>query len=238
MTTPPRRTLKGLVNTDPHVVRWLKSFAEFGARVFISVGLTATALTALAFVLGLAGAVLVAMGLFGWAFVLLLVSVIFDAVDGSVARTQGVSSQTGAFLDSTLDRYVDIAIFLGISWYFFEAGDKTLAFVTFAGLIGAVVTSYSTARASSLGVSQYVGPFGRLHRALTVLAGVGLPFLLPAAVWVLAIFGNLTAVNRLITYTKILRQRDADAQTTTAGPAGDGEPADLEATAEIELRES
>lgn len=195
----------GFFNKDPHVIRWLKRLVDGIARLLIRLRFTPMVLTMLGLLLGLTGAVLVGQGHFTAAFFILLAALVADATDGAVARAKGSEGEAGAFLDSVLDRYVDIAIFLGIAWYYIKDGQDLLALVAFAGLVGAVVTSYAAARASSLGVSRYVGPLARLHRAVLMMIGIALPFTLPVVLWLLAILGNWTAINRIRVYSRMLQ---------------------------------
>ncbi len=197
----------GFFSKDPHGNRPLKRLVDGIASLLIWLRFTPMTLTILGLLLGLGGAVLVGLGWFGTAFFILLAALVADATDGAVARAKRSAGEAGAFLDSVLDRYVDIAIFLGLAWYYIKAGDDVLALVAFAGLIGAVVTSYAAARASSLGVSQYVGPLARLHRAVLMMVGIAFPITLPVVLWLLAILGNWTAINRIRVYSSLLRKR-------------------------------
>ena len=98
-----------------------------------------------------------------------------DLVDGYMARTMGVSSKWGAFLDSTLDRFGDAAVFAGLAIWFFRGGDdQLLAYVALWALVMGSVTSYARARAESLGMTAKGGIAERSDRLVSVLVMAGL----------------------------------------------------------------
>ena len=131
------------------------------------------------------------------------VFVLLDLLDGQLARAKGSSSVWGAFLDSTLDRVADGAIFAAIAlWYADKGNSTTLAGVALFCLVSGSVTSYIKARAESLGLTCDVGLAERAERLIVILAatgisGLGVPVLLPAALWVLAGLTAITVYQRL-----------------------------------------
>jgi CDP-diacylglycerol---glycerol-3-phosphate 3-phosphatidyltransferase len=125
-----------------------------------------------------------------------------DLLDGTMARMSGRSGPWGAFLDSTLDRVGDAAIFGGMVLGFMHAGDVRTAGAALACLIGGAVVSYAKARAESIGVECNVGIAERAERLIIALVaaffyGVGVPYLLPAALWVLAVLSWITVGQRI-----------------------------------------
>lgn len=130
--------------------------------------------------------------------------VLFDLLDGLLARARGTSSVWGAFLDSTLDRVADGAIFGSLTMWYAGRGDSLpLAGVSLFCLVAGAVTSYSKARAESLGLRCDVGFAERAERLIIVLVaaffyGVGVPYLLPAALWFLAAATLVTVAQRLV----------------------------------------
>lgn len=127
-----------------------------------------------------------------------------DLLDGLVARARGTSGPWGAFLDSTLDRIGDGAVFGGLLWWYASRGDEPiLAALTLACLIGGTVISYAKARAESLGFTCDVGIAERSERLITVLvttglSGLGIPYVAAAGLWVLAVATVVTVVQRLV----------------------------------------
>ena len=133
----------------------------------------------------------------------ILVFVLSDLLDGTMARMSGRSGPWGAFLDSTLDRVADGAIFGGMVLGFAHAGDTRTAAAALACLIGGAVVSYAKARAESIGVSCDVGIAERAERIIVAilaafLYGVGVPYALPVALWVLAVLTWVTVAQRVV----------------------------------------
>lgn len=131
--------------------------------------------------------------------------VLFDLLDGLLARARGTSSVWGAFLDSTLDRVADGAIFGSLAFWYADRGDSLpLVGASLLCLVGGAVTSYSKARAEGLGLRCDVGFAERAERLIIVLAatfcsGLGVPYLLPTALWFLAAATSVTVLQRLAT---------------------------------------
>ncbi|MCU0265247.1 MAG: CDP-alcohol phosphatidyltransferase family protein [Actinomycetia bacterium] len=131
--------------------------------------------------------------------------VIFDTLDGTMARLSGRSSRWGAFLDSTLDRVADAALFAGLLlWFTGEGDDPVLAGVTLVVLIGGGVVSYTKARAEGLGLTCNVGIAERAERIILVLVTTGLaglldwPWLQAVGLWVLAALTVVTIGQRMV----------------------------------------
>ncbi len=129
--------------------------------------------------------------------VLLLVAGLCDFFDGALARASGLVTPFGAFLDSVIDRYSDIVIVLAIVVLFVRTPHTRGALVAMAGLVGTVMVSYTKARAASIGVECTIGFMERPERMICLIVGA-LGDLLEPAVWVLAIFANLTALQRIV----------------------------------------
>jgi len=125
----------------------------------------------------------------------------FDILDGALARSSGRSYPYGAFLDSTLDRYSEGAMYLGLLAYFVSAGgplQEWLVVGTGAALAGSFLVSYVRARAQSLGFTCETGLFARPERVVVTV--IGLVFggvILAGVVFLLAILTNLTALQRI-----------------------------------------
>lgn len=134
---------------------------------------------------------------------IVIVAFIFsDMLDGTMARLSGRQGPWGAYLDSTLDRVGDGAIFTGLALGFMAAGDTRTAAVALACLVGGAVVSYAKARAEGLGATANVGIAERAERLLIALFaagfyGLGIPYVLPAALWVLAVLSWVTVAQRM-----------------------------------------
>lgn len=148
-------------------------------------------------------------GNFFWGTVVVTVFVLTDLIDGLLARTRGTSSLWGAFLDSTLDRVGDGAIFSGLAiWYAREGDSVPLLCATLFCLVFGAVTSYAKARAESLGMTCNVGFAERAERLIAILvaiglSGLGIPYLLPTVLWLLCAATGFTVYQR---FAEVRRQ--------------------------------
>ena len=137
--------------------------------------------------------------------VLVITAFVFsDLVDGHMARLSGRTNKFGAFLDSTLDRIGDGAIFAGIALYFAGPGESDLYTVlALVCLVMGAVTSYARARAEGLGFQAKVGIAERADRLVAILVMTGfsaifdLPVLLEIALWALAVASTITVIQRI-----------------------------------------
>ncbi|WP_022853977.1 CDP-alcohol phosphatidyltransferase family protein [Thermodesulfatator atlanticus] len=137
------------------------------------------------------------LGYFRLAGLLLLIFGPLDAIDGLLARRSGKKSTFGAFFDSTLDRYAEIAIFGGFIFYAFQIGHMLLGLAAFLALCGSLMVSYTRARAEALGIECKVGLLTRFERLAILTAGLLLEWFLPVLIFI-AFFANLTALQRII----------------------------------------
>lgn len=139
--------------------------------------------------------------------VLVITAFVFsDLLDGTMARMSGQTSKWGAFLDSTLDRMGDSAIFGGLVLYYAGPGESDLlSSVALYCLVTGWLTSYTRARAESLGYEAKGGIAARADRLVSVLVAAGLsdifdlPILLSVTLWALAAASTVTVVQRILT---------------------------------------
>jgi CDP-diacylglycerol--glycerol-3-phosphate 3-phosphatidyltransferase len=148
--------------------------------------------------------------LFIWGFVM------FDMVDGAVARAGGLSSRFGAVLDSSCDRVADAAVFATLAWWFARHDQPALLAASLLCLVLGSLTSYIKARAEGAGFTCNVGIAERTERLIIVLVGTGLtgwPFRLPyvqaIALWLLVVASAITVVQRLATVWQQSRTQPA-----------------------------
>lgn len=142
-----------------------------------------------------------------WLGVVVVTMFVFsDIVDGYMARELGRTSSWGAWLDSTLDRIGDAAVFGGlVLWFAWGGDDKVLMAVTLWCLVTGSLTSYARAKAESLGMQAKGGIAERADRLVSVLVMtffsdvLDLEFLLALTLWVLAVASTVTVVQRAIT---------------------------------------
>lgn len=180
---------------------WVRRRAEALMSAIGRVPLTPNQVTVVGLVLTFVAASLAAFGQLRWAGVLLIFAGTCDILDGALARSTHASYPYGAFLDSTLDRYSEGAIYLGLAAYFVGAGgplQRWLVLATLAALAGSFLVSYVRARAQSLGFTCDSGVFARPERVIVIV--IGLIFggvVLYAVVFLLALLTNLTALQRI-----------------------------------------
>lgn len=143
---------------------------------------------------------------FFWGTIIITAFVFSDTLDGIMARMSGRSGNWGAYLDSTLDRVGDAAIFGGlVLWYAGDGNDTLMAALALANLILGSVVSYARARAEGLGMTANVGIAERAERlvatlAATGLVGLGVPeVLLTVVLALLALASFITVCQRVLT---------------------------------------
>ncbi len=163
--------------------------------------------------------------------------VLGDMLDGLLARVKGTSGAWGAFLDSTLDRISDAAVFAGLTIWLVRTGQDALAWVALFCLVMGMMVSYAKARAEGLGIPCDVGFAERTERLLFALVaagltGLGVPYVLPIGLWALAVLSVVTFGQRV---DAVRRAAAAAASQVPAGDAwrdhGDEPPDDARAGA-------
>ncbi len=171
----------------------LAPIADFLARLRVSPN-TVT-------VIGFLGCVLVglvlALGYVRAAGIMLVVFGPLDAVDGLLARRSGQQTKFGAFLDSTLDRYSEIAIFGGLLYYLLMTNQFGAVLCLFLAICGSLMVSYTRARAEALGFECKVGLLTRFERLLLLVLALLSGWIFPVLVF-LALFTNFTALQRIL----------------------------------------
>jgi CDP-diacylglycerol--glycerol-3-phosphate 3-phosphatidyltransferase len=145
-----------------------------------------------------------------WAFVM------FDMVDGAVARSGGLTTRFGAVLDSSCDRIADAAVFGSLAWWFARNDHPQLLAASLLCLVLGSLTSYIRARAEGMGMTASVGIAERAERLIIVLVGTGLtgwPFRVPYvqafALWLLVAASTVTVVQRFATVWQQSREQQA-----------------------------
>jgi CDP-diacylglycerol--glycerol-3-phosphate 3-phosphatidyltransferase len=144
-------------------------------------------------------------GEFFWGTLFITAFVFADLVDGTMARMTERSSRWGAWLDSTLDRVGDAAVFGGIAlWFAGEGNDLLLVSLCLYCLSTGAVVSYARARAEGLGMTANVGITERADRLVAILVatgldGLGVPYIQAFALWALAVGSTVTIAQRAMT---------------------------------------
>jgi CDP-diacylglycerol--glycerol-3-phosphate 3-phosphatidyltransferase len=173
------------------------------------VGISPNVLTLIGFLAMLGVAYVLAMGHERLGGLLVVAVGLFDALDGALARSTGKTSRFGAFLDSTLDRFAEIALYLGLLYLYRE--DPLAVTLVYLAITGSLMVSYARARAEGLGLECKVGWFTRLERLATLIIGL-LVERTVLALLVVAVFSNLTAVQRMWHVWRVTGGSDTDAR--------------------------
>ncbi|HEY61751.1 MAG TPA: CDP-alcohol phosphatidyltransferase family protein [Anaerolineae bacterium] len=129
-----------------------------------------------------------------------------DALDGTMARLRGEPSKFGAFVDSVTDRYSELVIYFGLLVYFIQLGNWMNISVVYLAAAGSVLVSYTRARAESLGYDVKIGLLTRLERYFVLMPTLILNIPMVGA-WLIAIFANITAIQRILYIRKQARSK-------------------------------
>lgn len=164
---------------------------------FNHLGIYPNTMTLLGLAGNIIGAILIALGHMTLGGIIVLVMGLIDTLDGTMARLRGMPSEFGAFVDSVTDRYSELVIFAGLLYYFLQKGDWLSVLAIYIAASGSVLVSYVRARAASLGMDTKVGFLSRFERYLVLAPS--LIFNIPmVGIWIIAIFANFTAIQRIV----------------------------------------
>jgi CDP-diacylglycerol--glycerol-3-phosphate 3-phosphatidyltransferase len=154
--------------------------------------------------------------------------VMFDMLDGAMARARGGGTRFGAVLDATCDRVADGAIFAGLAWWaIYDEQSRPLLVATLICLVSSQVISYAKARAEASGLSADGGLIERPDRLVIVLVGagftgLGVDWAIHVAMWLLAVGSVITVFQRVLAVRRSPGARDllpmAPASTPTTDP--------------------
>jgi CDP-diacylglycerol--glycerol-3-phosphate 3-phosphatidyltransferase len=183
-----------------------KTWLEGAGMALHRAGIHPDTITLLGFALVCAAAVAIGLGQLQLGGVILLLGLPLDALDGAVARAMGRSDKFGGVFDSTLDRYADGLIFAGLGYHYAVQDQFDYLLLALAALIGSFVVSYVRARAGEAGLSVKIGLLDRFVRVIIIMTILLIPPLVGIGLWVLAIGGNFTALQRLWYVYRINRE--------------------------------
>src|ERR1700760_3354323 len=180
------------------IVRWL-ALSHINPNVLTFLGLVINAWAAWLF----------SQGNFFWAGIVVIGAGLFDMVDGRVARASNQVTRFGGFFDSVLDRYSDLALFMGLLVYYASINRFFYIVLTAIVMTGSVMISYTRARAENIIPKCKVGFLERPERVVLIIIGA-LFDRMAAVLWVIAILSNLTVIHRMIfTWQEAKRLEDA-----------------------------
>ena len=200
-------------------------------RGLVKAGVTADAVTLTGTLGAIASAVfLIGTGHLFWGAFAVTFFVLLDMLDGALARARGGGSVFGAVLDSTGDRAADAAIFGGLVWWYSGSGDnRLLVLLALLCLVLGVLTSYVKARAEGVGLSADVGIVERTERLILVLVGtgftgLGIPYAVHVALWVLLVGSAVTVGQRVAAVRRESRGMRLPGRPASDAPSGQPAP--------------
>jgi CDP-diacylglycerol--glycerol-3-phosphate 3-phosphatidyltransferase len=182
LTDMVREWSQGLIVPIARFVRWI--------------GMSPDIVTFVGFLLMIVVGFLLSQGYLQLGGVLLIVAALFDAIDGTLARLNNRVTRFGAFFDSTMDRFSEAAIFLGILVYYQGQGANTEVILTYIAIVGSLMVSYTRARAEGIGAAIRGGFLTRFER-MALLVILLLLNQLTLALWILAPLTHFTALQRV-----------------------------------------
>ena len=175
---------------------WFKWFLDPLGGFFNRLGLTPNMMTMLGLLGNTVGAYYLAMGKMLTGGILVLIMTPIDALDGTMARLRGESSDFGAFVDSVSDRYSELIIYGGLLYHYLTVHDATGGMLVFIAAAGSVLVSYVKARAEGLGYGAKVGLLTRVERYLVLAPSIVFNQLY-LGLGIIAVFANITAIQRI-----------------------------------------
>jgi CDP-diacylglycerol--glycerol-3-phosphate 3-phosphatidyltransferase len=165
-------------------------------RGSVALGISPNTLTLIGVLINCTAALGLAINLFVLSGLIMICANIFDFIDGKVAHITGRQSEFGAFWDSTLDRFSDLALFTGLIWLYARLGRNDYVLITTLTLIFAIMTSYARARAECLIEKCKVGFMERPERIVLFMIGA-FTNRMAAVLWVILVLSILSVANRI-----------------------------------------
>ncbi len=137
---------------------------------------------------------------------LVILAGFFDVLDGAVARNCHETTSFGSFLDSVIDRYSDLSILIGLLIFYSRSAQLGYQVLLGIAIMGTALVPYTRARAENLIPRCTTGLMERPERVLLIFFGTAIPAIMPLVIWILAIFTNVTVVQRIL-YTRRYMER-------------------------------
>ena len=165
-------------------------------RACVALGIHPNTLTLVGVLINVAAACALGVNRFLLAGVIMIVANIFDFIDGKVAREMGMESAFGGFWDSVMDRFSDLALFLGLVYLYSSVHRTDYVVITVMAMIFTVLTSYARARAESVVAQCKVGFMERPERIVLFMIGA-FTNRMAGVLWVILVLSVLTVANRI-----------------------------------------
>jgi phosphatidylglycerophosphate synthase len=193
------------------VARWIRTWYRRYLGPFVrflaGLGLTPNALTLSSLAILILAGLLLAWGYRAVGGLVLLFGALLDGIDGELARFLGRESALGAFLDSITDHLGDLALHLGLLWWYLQQGARVEPLLLFLSLFGSLLGSQIRSRAGMVGIdTKTVGWATRFERIVVLAAGL-LANWVSASLWVLAALNTFSAAQRLVYAFRVARRQ-------------------------------
>jgi len=207
---PPPRTFTGIIGT-------IFSFPLRAIiRACVALRIHPNTLTLIGALVNVGAAWALAYNRFRLAFVIVLVANIFDMIDGKVAHLLNLQSEFGAFWDSTLDRFSDLALLTGLIFLYSKLGRSDYVLIAALALIFSIMTSYARARAESLIEKCKVGFMERPERIVLFMIGA-VTNRMAGVLWVILVLSILAVANRIYLTYLVLNRRPMPSRAGVMG---------------------
>jgi CDP-diacylglycerol--glycerol-3-phosphate 3-phosphatidyltransferase len=185
-------------------------------RLCVALRIHPNTLTFIGYLINVAAAFALGWGHFRWALLIILVANIFDMIDGKVAHELHLETKFGAFWDSTLDRFSDLALLTGLIFLYSKLGRSDYVMVAALTLIFSIMTSYARARAESLVKKCKVGFMERPERIVLLIIGAGTNRM-AGVLWVILVGSILAVWNRIYYTYLVLSEKPMPSREGVAG---------------------
>ncbi len=195
----------------------LDPFLQGTSKIALRLGLRPNNLTFIGLGVNLLAAWAIAVGEWLQGCSLIVLAGFFDILDGAVARNCRQASAFGSFLDSVLDRYSDLSLLVGLLIYYSYQGMILYQILLGAAIMGTALTPYTRARAETLIPKCNVGVMERPERVLLVFLGAAIESIMPIVVWILAIFTNVTVIQRVHYTWREMEQKEKPELKNSSG---------------------
>jgi CDP-diacylglycerol---glycerol-3-phosphate 3-phosphatidyltransferase len=183
------------------ITRWIGEGSRWLLNKIVgalaAIGINPNLLTFFGLLVNLWAAVLFALGQFRTAAAVIFLAGFLDMLDGQVARRRNRVTAFGAFFDSTLDRYSDMALYMGLLVYYAVIGRSSYVILAAVATAGSVMVSYSRARAESLIPTCKVGFMERPERLVLLIIGGTFNRMAPV-LWVISVLSTITVIHRIL----------------------------------------
>lgn len=174
-------------------------------------------LTFIGLLINIYAAILLASGKFFYAGLVIIGAGLFDMVDGRVARETKQVTRFGAFFDSVVDRYSDLALLMGLLVYYANINRNFYVVLTAVVMTASVMISYTRSRAENVIPSCKAGFLERPERIVLLIIGALFDRMAPV-LWVIAVLGNITVIHRMMHTWDVTKAMDLAAEQASGQP--------------------